>query len=116
MRTNTDAVLASTVSWERDSVRCIAAQAAMETKQQRQKQRRQKQSPGCDAGRGFVWLASASRLSRRAPLPAVGVVPGDELALERLLLTGQRHADVLAMQLLELRAARIIRHGRCRCD
>src|SRR5262245_14087268 len=64
-----------------------------------------KQSPGvASAGASYgvpLWLRSA----RRAPLPAVGIVPGDELALERLLLSGQRHAHVLPVQFLQLRAA-----------
>src|SRR5262245_34834690 len=73
-----------------------------------------KKSPGRDVHRGFVSVAWASCLSSRAPLPTVRVVPGQELALERLLLTGQRHALVLPMQLLQLRAAGV-GHGRRRC-
>src|SRR5262249_29800812 len=72
------------------------------------------ESPARASVRGFVMQASEC-LARRAPLPAIGVVPRHELALERLLIAGQRHAQILTMQIFELLAA-IVSHRRCRCE
>lgn len=78
----------------------------------------EKTKPRCDAPGLFYAPCRVGRLSRRAPLLAVRVVPGNELALEGLLVTAQRHAHVLPIQFLQLRAAGVRRvcQRRRRCD